>query len=181
MINIQTERLNLWLVPLSGLAATAAKDRAAARRIISSKLPEIWFDEAWVSELRLKQWTDDPSYAPWSIRAIVFRETGEIIGNMNCHHVPMPFVLHGSTTVAVEMGYTIFEPWRRRGFAWEAIKGFTCWAAARGLEAMVLSIASSNTASLRLAEKLGAEKIGSKVDDVNGPEDIYFARLMNAA
>ncbi|MGH6820635.1 MAG: hypothetical protein ACREDU_07220, partial [Methylocella sp.] len=104
MIDIRTERLNLRLVPLTGLAATAAKDRAAARRIIGKKLPEVWFDEAWVSELRLKQWTDAPAYGPWSIRAIGLRETGQIVGNMNCHHVPMPFVLNGETVIAVELG-----------------------------------------------------------------------------
>ncbi len=182
MIDIQTERLNLRLVPQTGLAATAAKNRAAAGRIIGGNLPEIWFDEAWVSELRLKQWTDDPSYGPWSIRAIVLRDTGEVIGNMNCHHVPMPFVLHGLTLMAVEMGYTIFEPWRRRGLALEAIRGFTGWAAAeRGLEAVVLSVAPLNTASLGLAARLGAKKIGSNVDELNGPEDIYFVRLMNGS
>ncbi|MBC8038741.1 MAG: GNAT family N-acetyltransferase [Rhizobiales bacterium] len=177
MIDIQTERLNLRLVPLTGLAATAAKDRRAARRIIGEKLPEVWFDEAWVSELRLKQWTADPAYGPWSIRAIGFKTTGEIIGNMNCHHVPMPFVLHGETAIAVEMGYTIFEPWRRRGFALEAIRGFTKWAATQGLEAIVLSVSPENTASLGLTAKLGATKIGSKIDEINGPEDIYFARI----
>ena len=177
MTDIRTERLNLRLVPLTGLAATAAKDHAAASRIIGEKLPEVWFDEAWVSELRLKQWTDDPAYGPWSIRAIGLHETGEIVGNMNCHHVPMPFVLHGETTMAVEFGYTIFEPWRRQGFALEAIKGFTRWAATRGLEAIILSVAPKNTASRALAVKLGADKIGSKIDEINGPEDIYFARV----
>ena len=177
MIDIQTERLNLRLVPLTGLAATAAKDRAAARRIIGKKLPEVWFEEAWVSELRLKQWTGDPAYGPWSIRAIGLKETGEIVGNMNCHHVPMPFVLRGETVTAVELGYTIFEPWRRRGFALEAIRGFTGWAAARGLQAIILSVAPENTASLELAAKLGAEKIGLKADEVDGPEDIYFAPI----
>ncbi len=177
MTDIQTERLNLRLVPLTGLAATAAKDRAAARRIIGEKLPDVWFDEAWVSELRLKQWTDDPGYGPWSIRAVGLRHTGEIIGNMNCHHVPMPFMLHGESTIAVELGYTIFEPWRRRGFALEAIRGFATWAFTQGVQAFVLSVAPDNTASLELAGKLGAKKIGSKVDKVNGPEDIYFARI----
>ena len=177
MNDIQTERLSLRLVPLTGLAATAAKDRTAARRIIGKKLPYVWFDEAWVSELRLKQWAGDPAYGPWSIRAIGLKETGEIVGNLNCHHVPMPFVLHGETVIAVELGYTIFEPWRRRGFALEAIHGFSRWAAARGVQAFVLSVTPENTASLRLAAKLRAEKIGSKIDETDGPEDIYFARI----
>ncbi len=176
MTGIQTERLDLRLVSLAGLAATAAKNRAGTRRILG-KVPDVWFEEAWVAELRLKQCEDDPAYGPWSIRAITLRETGEVVGNMNCHHVPMPFVLRGDTVMAVELGYSIFEPWRRRGFALEAIRGFAGWAALQGLEALVLSVSPENTASLRLAAKLNAEKIGSKVDEINGPEDIYFARI----
>jgi len=176
VIDIQTERLNLRLVSLAGLAATAAKDRAATRRILG-KVPEVWFDEAWVSDLRLKQWTDDPAYGPWSIRAIGLQTTGEVVGNMNCHHVPMPFVLQGETIMAVELGYSIFEPWRRRGFALEAIRGFSGWAATQRVQALVLSVSPKNTASLGLAAKLSAKKIGSKVDEIDGPEDIYFARI----
>ena len=177
MTGIETTRLILRLVPLTGLAATAAKDRSAARRIIGMELPEAWFDEAWVSELRLKQWTEDPSYGSWSVRAIGLKDTGQIIGNMNCHHVPMPFLIAGEAMLAVEMGYTIFEPWRRRGFASEAIQGFTRWAATQGLQALVLSISPDNTASLNLAQKLGGEKIGSQVDETDGPEDIYLVRM----
>ncbi|MGH6855822.1 MAG: GNAT family N-acetyltransferase [Aestuariivirga sp.] len=177
MIDIQTARLNLRLVPLTGLAATAANDRATSRRIIGEKLPESWFEEAWVSELRLKQWTGNPAYGPWSIRAIGLRESGEIVGNINCHHVPMEFQLDGEACLAVEMGYTIFEPWRRRGLALEAIKGFTAWAATQGLEAFILSIAPGNAASLGLALKLGAKKIGSQIDEHNGPEDVYFVAI----
>lgn len=181
MIDIQTERLDLRLVSLAGLAATAAKDRAGTRRTLG-KAPPVWFDEAWVAELRLKQWTDDPAYGPWSIRAIMLRASGEIVGNMNCHHVPMPFVLRGDTVVAVELGYSIFKPWRRRGFALEAIQGFAAWAATQGVRALVLSVSPENIASLGLAAKLNAEKIGSKIDEIDGPEDIYFARIdMNAA
>jgi RimJ/RimL family protein N-acetyltransferase len=177
MIEIQTARLNLRLVPLTGLAATAAHDHAAARRIIGEKLPDVWFEEAWVFELRMKQWTDDPSYAPWSIRAIANRATGEILGNMNCHHVPMPFLLRGRSSLAVELGYTIFGPWRRQGFALEAIQGFTGWAVTQGLQAIILAVAPDNTASRGLAERLGAKKIGSTVREPGGHEDIYFVRF----
>ncbi len=177
MIDIQTARLTLRLVPLTGLAATAAKDHLAARHIIGEQLPEVWFEEAWVSELRLKQWTDDPAYGLWSIRAIHLRETGQIVGNMNCHHVPMPFVLRGETMLASELGYTIFEPWRRQGFALEAVQGFIGWAVTQGLQAILLSVAPENAASRVLAAKLGAEKIGSKVREPDGPEDIYLIRF----
>lgn len=176
MIDIETERLLLRLVPLAGLAATAAKDVKAARRIIGN-VPDDWFTDHWVAEMRLKQWKEDPAYASWSIRAIALRQTGQIVGYMNCHHKPMPFVYGGETTLAVEMGYDIFAPFRRRGFGYEAVRGFSSWAATQGVEHLVLSIAPGNEPSLALACKLGAFQIGSQIDEIDGPEDIYLARI----
>jgi len=176
VIDIETERLILRLVPLAGLAATAAKDADAARRIIGN-VPDDWFADHWVAEMRLKQWKEDPRYAPWSIRAIALRHTGQIVGYMNCHHQPMPFVHNGQTSLAVEMGYDIFAPFRRRGFAYEAVRGFGNWAATQGVEHLVLSIAPGNEPSLALARKLGAFQIGSQIDEIDGPEDIYLARI----
>ena len=176
-MDIETERLVLRLVPLAGLAATAANDQAAARRIIGESLPEAWFDDAWVAALRLKQWAGNPAYAPWSIRAIARKDTGEIVGNVNCHHVPMPFALGGETTIAVEMGYGIFAPWRRHGYAFEALTGYMGWAAEVGVGAIILSISPGNAASRGLAFRLGATRIGSQESQADGVQDIFFARL----
>ena len=176
MSDIETERLVLRLVPLAGLAATAAKDLGATRTIIGDVPPE-WFDDYWVAEMRLKQWTEDPDYGPWSIRAIALKHTGRIVGYMNCHNKPMPFIYDGATSLAVEMGYDIFAIFRRRGYAYEAIRGFTAWAAAQGVGHVVLSIAPHNEPSRALAVKLGAIKIGSQIDEKDGPEDIYLARI----
>ncbi|MBM3520934.1 MAG: hypothetical protein FJX63_09260, partial [Alphaproteobacteria bacterium] len=108
MNDIITERLVLRLVPLAGLGATADGDRAAAERLIGPRLPEEWFEDGWVYQMRLEQWTEDPAYGPWSIRAIAEKATGQVVGNMNCHHKPMPFVLGDETLLAVEVGYTVF-------------------------------------------------------------------------
>ena len=113
---------------------------------------------------------------PWSVRAIASKETGDIVGNMNCHHKPMPFALDGNEFLAVEMGYTVFEPWRRQGIAFEAIRAFTAWAKTEGVAAIILSISPENNPSLALAKKLGAQKIGSQIDEKDGPEDIYLFR-----
>ena len=174
MIRIETDRLILRLVPLAGLASTAAGNIKATQKLIGTKLPEEWFDDSWVYKLRYDQWLADPSYAPWSVRAIASKQTGEIIGGMNCHHKPMPFVHNGEESLATEMGYTIFEPWRRKGIAYEAITAFTAWAKTQGLESVILSIQPTNVASLALALKLGAIQIGSQIDEKDGPEDIYL-------
>src|SRR5258707_14589353 len=108
-MDIEPPRLILRLVPLVGLAATVAKDRDAARQILGDLLPEEWFEETWVTELRLKQWKENPGYGPWSIRAVALKETGQFIGKINCHHAPMPFLLRGETRLATELGYRIFD------------------------------------------------------------------------
>ena len=177
MIHIETDRLILRLVPLAGLASTTAGNIKATQKLVGEKLPEEWFEESWVYKLRYDQWLADPTYAPWSIRAIASKETGEIVGNMNCHHKPMPFVLNGKESLATEIGYTIFESYRRQGIAYEAITAFTAWAKTQGLESVVLSIQPTNMASLALALKLGAIQIGSQIDEKDGPEDIYHFDL----
>ena len=177
MIHIETHRLVLRIVPLAGLASTAAGNIKATQGLVGEKLPEEWFEDSWVYKLRHEQWLADPSYAPWSIRAIASRETGEIVGNMNCHHKPMPFVYNGKESLATEMGYTIFESYRRQGIAFEAITAFTAWARTDGLESVILSIQPTNVASLALARKLGAVQIGSQIDEKDGPEDIYLFNI----
>lgn len=174
MIDIETPRLLLRLVPLAGLAATAAGDRDACRRLIGRKLSEEWFEDGWVYDMRLKQWKEDPDYAPWSIRAIALKDTGEIIGNINCHDKPAHFEHGGRSGSIVEMGYTIFPAHRRMGHAYEAILGLTDFAARCGVNWIRLSISPQNEASLALAHKLGAAKIGSQIDEIDGPEDIYL-------
>jgi [ribosomal protein S5]-alanine N-acetyltransferase len=171
--DIETERLVLRLVPLAALASTAAEMTGITKNLIGEKLPAEWFDESWVHKTRYDQWVADPAFAPWSIRAIVLKASGQIVGNMNCHHKPMPFALNGKTALGVEMGYTIFDPWQRQGIAFEAVTGFTRWAKSEGVESVILSISPGNVASLALAKKLGAVHIGSQVDERNGPEDIY--------
>ncbi len=177
MNDIETDRLILRLVPLAGLAATAAKDAETTQRLIGLKLPDDWFEESWVSELRLNQWKDDPEYGPWSIRAIALKSTGQIVGNFNCHDRPRPFQFQDETGLAIEMGYTIFAPWRRQGIAFEMINAFMAHARQHNVRWVLLSISPENQPSLAFARKLGAEKIGSQIDEKDGPEDIFLIEL----
>jgi [ribosomal protein S5]-alanine N-acetyltransferase len=176
-MDIETPRLILRLVPLAGLAATGTKDLEACRRIIGRKLTEEWFEDSWVADMRLEQWQKDPAYAPWSIRAIALKDTGEIAGTINCHDLPRPFDLDGEAGLVVETGYTIFPDWRRKGLGYEAVTGLAGFAVNHGVRWLRLSISPGNDASLRLAQKLGAYQIGSQIDEIDGPEDIYLVDL----
>jgi RimJ/RimL family protein N-acetyltransferase len=178
VIDIETDRLVLRLVPLAGLAATASGDRAACHRLIGAQLPEAWFDDAWVSDLRLHQWKEDRDYAPWSIRAIALKATRQIVGTINCHDKPQPFEHRGSVAPFIEMGYTIFDPHRRKGYAFEAITGLCAFAAHHGVRWVRLSISPGNAPSRALAAKLGATQIGTQYDDRDGPEDVFLFEIV---
>jgi ribosomal-protein-alanine N-acetyltransferase len=179
--DIVSPRLVMRLVPLAGLQATSEGDREASRRLIGEGLTDEWFDNGWIAAQRLKQWTEDPTYAPWSIRAILLRTTGEVVGSFNCHHGPMDFRIDDGTCVAVEVGYTVFAAYRRRGIGREAVTAYADWAAGLGVDAFVLSISPENEPSLGLAQALGARKIGSQIDEIDGPEDIFFLPLKDLA
>jgi RimJ/RimL family protein N-acetyltransferase len=175
--DIETHRLVMRLLPEAALAATVARDHARLEALLGLAVPGVWFEEDWVAQLRLDQLRADPAFAPWSIRALALKETGEILGSLNCHHLPMQFSTQGEVCMAVEIGYGIFAPWRRQGFGHEALRGFAVWANSQGVEGLVLSISPDNRASLALAQKLGAKKIGSQIDEKDGPEDIFLAAI----
>ena len=177
MIDLETPRLILRLVPLAGLAATENRDVATAKQLIGPSLTGEWFENALWAGLRLRQWKDDPHYAPWSIRAIILKDTGTIVGSINCHDRPQSYGHNGQNGQMVELGYTIFTPWRRRGIATEAFTALANFARTSGVHWIRLSVSPENVPSLELAKKMGASKIGSQNDDTNGPEDVFLLEL----
>ncbi|MFT3986493.1 GNAT family N-acetyltransferase [Aestuariivirga sp.] len=176
MSDILSERLALRLVPLSALAATAKGDRDTVHRLMGP-VPDDWFGEGWVFDVRLRQWTDDPAYGPWSIRALTIRQTGVVAGTLNSHGRPKPFRLGDEVMLAIEIGYTVFAPFRRLGIGEEAVRAYLDWAKAEGTGLAILSIAPENQPSRALAAKLSAVQIGSHVDEKDGPQDIFAIRL----
>jgi RimJ/RimL family protein N-acetyltransferase len=73
----------------------------------------------------------------------------------------------------VEFGY-VFENDRRRGYPREACEALMDWAhRSHGVTRFVVSIRPANVASLELAKRLGFDRIGSHVDEEDGPEDIF--------
>jgi RimJ/RimL family protein N-acetyltransferase len=175
--DIRTPRLILRTVPLIVLDATARNDRAVAERQMGGPLSDEWFADAWIFGLRRDQWLEDASYGPWSIRALVRRETGEIIGTINCHRAPAPFRYGDSVFAAVEVGYSVFSGHRRQGFGFEAVSSLMAWAAAQGVGGFILTIAPDNGPSQALARKLAADRIGSQMDEQDGPEDVFLVRV----
>lgn len=177
--DIETERLVLRLLPVEALQATADGSVAEVGRLLGCAVPVDWAEVGRLAAMRLEQLAEDPAYLPWSIRAVVLRATNEAVGYVNFHAQPAAHSAFPQAPNMAEIGYTIFEPWRRRGIASEALAAMLRFASENGTDQAVLSIAPDNLASLRLASRFGFVKIGTQIDEIDGPEDVFLLSVLD--
>lgn len=154
-------------MPPALLAALLDGDRAEAGRLVPFTLPDEFFarDPEWRSlmELRLGQLRMDPSWAPWSLRAIVLRGGNLAVGHANFHGPPG--VNDTSTPGAAEIGYEVWPTHRNQGFATEVARALMEWAFRQhGVTLFISGVAPGNQPSLRVNEKLGFHPTGQMVD-----------------
>jgi RimJ/RimL family protein N-acetyltransferase len=135
---------------------------------------DAWFDEGGLARQRLADLGDDPGYAPWSLRAVGLRATDQMVGHIGFHTRPGPSYLARIAPGGVELGYTIYPPFRRRGYAREALVGMMAWARGQGATRFVVSVAPANAASRALVDGLGFVRVGGHMDEADGYEDILL-------
>ena len=79
---------------------------------------------------------------------------------------------------ALEVGYTVFEPFRRQGYATEAVVGILEWARAEhGVRHFVASVGPRNDPSLALVRRLGFRQTGTQWDDEDGEELVFELKI----
>jgi RimJ/RimL family protein N-acetyltransferase len=173
---IHSPRLDLvWQSPAA--IEAALEGRADASRLAGVPLPPGWPDEHGrrLLEMRLGQMASAAGDAPWLLRYILLRDEGRVAGYINFHAQP-------DARGRAELGYTVFEPYRRRGIASEAAQAMMSWAAElHGVRRFVVSIAPDNAPSLALAAKLGFQRTGSQIDEVDGEEYVFELELPSPA
>jgi [ribosomal protein S5]-alanine N-acetyltransferase len=168
---IRTPRLSLVSMSVPFMQALARGDLLAGSREIGASVP------AWLAgqlehflQFRLAQLAVDPTIRPWLGRAIVLDdEHGDrhVIGSVGFHGPP-------DNERRLEIGYSIDPPYRRQGFAREAVRAMFDWARAiHGVNRFVASVSPDNEASLNLIEQFGFEKVGEQIDDVDGLEYVF--------
>jgi len=171
---VRTERLDLPLMPLELLDALIVDDRGAVARSATYSVPLDFpagraeridgkGEVLAIVRFRRDQLRRDPERYPWSLRAIVRRADQRMIGFVNFHGPPG--VNDVAATDAVELGWSVFEPERRKGYATETATALMDWAMrAHGIKRFISATTPDNTASLRVHEKLGFAKTGEVVD-----------------
>ena len=164
---VPTQRLDL--VPLSPalVAALVAKDLDTARGLAPFPIDDDTFDgDEHVLGLRHAQLTADPSEEPWLYRAAVFRETGRVVGRVGFHAPP-------DAAGAVEIGYSVAPPYRRKGLATEMAVGLIRWGAEHGATTCIASVRPDNAPSLAVIRRLGFTRTGEQVDEIDGLEWVF--------
>ena len=127
---------------------------------------------------RLAQLRAMPELLPWLMYAIVRRSDRQMVGTVGFHGAPGLHSLGDLAPDALEIGYSVFPQFRRKGYAVGAAKALIQWAnTERGITLFVASINHENTASRRVAAKVGF-KFYRDFDPADPDrEDIYTMRL----
>jgi ribosomal-protein-alanine N-acetyltransferase len=156
------------------VGALLSDRRPDAAALIGAELPDEWpdaHDERFL-RLRLRQMERDPQLEQWLVRALVLRRSKKMIGHAGFHGAPG---VNGPRRLdALEIGYTVFPSFRRRGYATEAAAALMDWARdERGIRHFVASVAPSNDPSLAVVRKLGFVQTGEQWDSEDGLELVF--------
>ncbi len=171
---IHSARLDLIPLSPSVILALLAGNHGAAGRLLGVRWPADWEIRHDALEMRLGQLKAAPGLTPWLLRVMVLREETIVVGDIGFHSMPGHASLAELAPGGVEFGYGVTEAYRRRGIATEASEAMMLWAREEHqVQRFVVSISPDNVPSLGLAAKLGFRKIGSHIDELDGPEDIF--------
>jgi [ribosomal protein S5]-alanine N-acetyltransferase len=162
------------LVPMtpSFVEAVLADRRREASELLEIELPDEFPSDGERRFLgsRLRQMHEDVRYQQWCPHAVVL--DGRMIGGAGFHGPPGVNAIQSAD--AVEYGYSIYPPWRGRGYATEAARLLMDmaeeWA---GISHFVLSVAPDNEPSLAIVRKLGFVRTGERMDDEDGLEHVF--------
>jgi [ribosomal protein S5]-alanine N-acetyltransferase len=178
MASIETTRLELLPLSPQFLDAILAGRRKDAESALGLELPPAWPDghDFGFLKLRRNQAREDPEREEWLPRAIALRERRQMIGHIGFHGPPG--VNGPRTPEALEVGYTVFEPFRGRGYATEAVAAILEWARAQhGVHHFVASVSPDNVPSLALVRRLGFRETGTQWDDEDGEELVFELKV----
>jgi RimJ/RimL family protein N-acetyltransferase len=171
---VRSARLDLPLMPAVLLDALITDDRAAIARLAPYRVPDHFptrpservdgsADLLRFLRFRREQLARDPGRFPWSIRAIVLRGEGRMVGFVNFHGAPG--INDIAAPDALELGWSVFPEDRRKGYATETAMALMDWATGtHGVTRFISATTPDNAASLRVHEKLGFVRTGEVVD-----------------
>ncbi len=182
MASIRSERLELVSLSPDFIDALLAERRSDAEAAATLTLPDDWPDahDRGFLNFRLRQMRERPEIQEWFVYAVVLPEGDRpMIGHAGFHGPPGVNAVKAPD--AVEVGYSVFDPYRRRGYATEVVRALIDWASREhGIHHFVASISPGNEPSLALVRRLGFKHTGQHWDEEDG-EELEFQLKLKAA
>jgi ribosomal-protein-alanine N-acetyltransferase len=166
-----SERLELASMSHAYISAVLRGDLDASRRELDVELPaeltEELTDDFFLMHLRMEQIETDPAVQQWLLRLMIpLSGPRRAVGHIGFHSPP-------DGEGRVEVGYTVFPAYRRRGLATEACRALFAWAGTEhGITRFRASVSPTNDPSLSLVRKLGFRRTGER-DEIDGGEFVF--------
>lgn len=170
---ISTDRFELVWLDQRALERFGAPggDTALRRRGWNNPHRHLVDEEAWIPAHFAARLDEDPRNATWTVRVIVERATGDIVGHIGAHRAP-------DDRRSVEMGYTVASERRREHIASESLAAMIrSLEASRSVTTVTLGILPTNVASIELAKSEGFTLAGEALGD-DGELELRFERQL---
>jgi ribosomal-protein-alanine N-acetyltransferase len=167
-------RLNCSFGPVESIVSERVELRALDVDALGALLERSDLQDRRFFELRRRELAAQPELLGWFVWAVVVDD--ELVGHAGFHGPPGRNAQNDAE--AVEIGYTIYPQYRRRGYATEAARALIAWANEQhGIRRFLFSIAPDNEPSLAIARRLGFSEVGRHWDEEDGEELEFELRL----
>lgn len=167
--DIRSDRLDLSPMSLELMETLQRGDTESAQRLVNYHIPADW-PQGMESVLRYRIGIAraQPETLPLLLRVMVLRADPEVAVGRIGFHGP------ADNNGMLEIGYEVFEPYRRQGYATEAVLEMFRWAQR---DPAVLrfraTISPDNEPSRNLVTGLGFIEVGTQWDEEDGEETIF--------
>jgi [ribosomal protein S5]-alanine N-acetyltransferase len=170
MAALASARLDLPPLTVAALEALIAGDRAALETASGARFPEPLAAPPLMDDALpyfLESLRADPDAAPWWVRLLIVRETGEAAG--------MAGFSGPNEEGAVTLGYSVYPAHQGQGIASEAATALVAWALAQpGVQRVRATIPLGHVASQRVASNAGLRRTDRVENDPDeGPVEVW--------
>jgi RimJ/RimL family protein N-acetyltransferase len=176
MSSLRTPRLGLEPISLALVEAIMFERRDDAERICDAKLPGAWPNHALIERAftaSLSEIRADPETRLWGDRLMISvggEGVRRVVGSVIFHGKPGPEGI-------AEVAYGVEEGSQGQGIATEATAACVRWALAQeGVVAVTATTLPWHRASLRVIEKIGMRRVGTRDHELLGELLVFEVR-----